>query len=499
MNFNSSWHVNCFYSYWLGVWPYECAQMNAFPVPFKIVVTVLVTSVLVGIGILNLRDRASWTEPSDGVYWVETIEGLRAAEVFQGGVGQQAGLRPGDVLVAINEQSIANLGQYSNELYRLGVNASATYKIQKGGETRDIPLEIGTKVLLTPKDGLRTLLAFLHLGIGIFVVIRGARLPRAFHFYIICLAAFVVYLYSWTPNLAMLDWTVYGLSVMSFLFLPALFLHFCMRFPTESTVGHSRAPLIYSPVFVLGTVQALWMTGHLASIGLPRTAHSNETLDRIHLAYFALGFLISGAILLKKRLAAHDLTSRQQMKWVSYGTLAGIVPFTVIYVLPTLLGVRAGFAMESSLLSLGLIPLAFAYAIIHYRLLDVDVIMRRGAAYFIASTLLLVLYLFFVLVLGRGLQWIAPEADFVVICLAALAIALLFAPLRNKIQFRLDRFFYKEQFDDRASLLEFARTLSSEISLGRLSRSILERLSRTFQVDQVALFFSDAAHPGFFA
>ena len=49
--------------------------------------------------------------------------------------------------------------------------------------------------------------------------------------------------------------------------------------------------------------------------------------------------------------------------------------------------------------------------------------------------------------------------------LAVLSIALLFAPLRTRIQARLDLFFYKDQFEDRASLLEFARTLSSEISL----------------------------------
>lgn len=493
-----SWHINCLNSCSVGIWLDECVEMNAFPVPFKIIATVLLTGLLVGIGIFNLRDRAAWTDPSDGVFWVETKRGLKADVVYAAGPGQQAGVRPGDILVAINEQPIHDLGQYSNILYRLGINASATYKVVSGVDTHDVPLEIGAKVLLTPKDGLRTLLAFLHLGIGLFVIIRGSRLPRAFHFYLLCLAAFVVYLYSYTPKLDTLDWMVLHISVWAFLLLPALFVHFCMRFPVDRLQGQSRAPLLYAPAGILGTVQILFWLGRLASLGLPRTEHFLEILDRVHLAYFSLGFLIGGAILLKKRAQSRDLTTRQQMKWVSYGTLAGIVPFSAIYVLPELLGVRASFAMESSMLFLGLIPLAFAYAIVRYRLLDVDVIVRRGAAYFLASTLLLALYLFFVLVLGRGLQWIAPEADFVVICIAALAIALLFAPLRNKIQSRLDRSFYKEQFADRASLLEFARTLSSEISLGRLSRSIMERLSRTFQVDKVALFLLDPVHSGFF-
>jgi hypothetical protein len=247
----------------------------------------------------------------------------------------------------------------------------------------------------------------------------------------------------------------------------------------------------------LGLLHVLWMTGRLAPLSLPRTARSLQLLDRIHLIYFVLGFLIGGSILLYRRIQARDLTTRQQMKWVSYGTLAGVIPFSLIYVIPLLLGVRTNLLLYSSQLFLGLIPLSFAYAIIRYRLLDVEVIVRRGAAYFLASSLLLVIYLLLVLGLGEGIKWVAPEADFLVIAVAALTIALLFAPLRARIQSRLDRFFYKDQFDERASLMDFARTLSTEISLSRLSRSILERVARTFNLDKAVLFFADASHPGF--
>ena len=155
------------------------------------------------------------------------------------------------------------------------------------------------------------------------------------------------------------------------------------------------------------------------------------------------------------------------------------------------------------MLSLALIPLSLGYALVRYRLMDVEAIARRSAAYFIASSLLLSLYLLFVLVLGRVFQWFAPQAGFLAISLAVLAIALLFAPLRNVIQERLDRLFYRDQFEDRSTLRDFARTLSSEISLVPLSRSILERISKAFQIDKAAIFLSDPARdrpfpPGIF-
>jgi two-component system, NtrC family, sensor kinase len=470
--------------------------MNAFPVPFKTVATMLLTTLMVTIGALNLRDRASWKDPSDGVFWVESEAGLRAAAVAAEGPGAQAGIKSGDILLSLDGHAVGNLGDYSTDLYRIGQHGSVLYVLMSGSQMREVTLQLAPKALLGAADGLRTLLAFLYLSIGCYVILRGGRLSRAFHFYLLCLAAFVVFLYSYTPKWGGLDQAVYALSVVAWLMLPALFLHFCLRFPIDPVPVHSRAPLLYLPAAVLGVAQVFWMQGFLSRMGLPRNAHSLEILDRLHLVYFCAGFLIGGTILLRRRLIARDLTTRQQMKWVSYGTLAGIVPFCAIYVLPVLAGVRADFTMLCSMLFLGLIPLSFAYALLHYRLLDVETIVRRSAAYLAASSLLLAVYLVFVLILGRWLQLIAPDADFVIICIASLAIALMFAPLRSSIQSRLDRIFYKDQFDDRASLLEFARTLSTEISLPRLSRRILERIAKTFQIERVALFLQDPANSG---
>jgi two-component system NtrC family sensor kinase len=476
----------------------ESTLMNAFPVPFRFVAIALLSTLLVVIGILNLRARTIWTDPSDGVFWAETKGTLRAETIDLGGPGSRAGIETGDRLVTVNGQPISNIGQYSDLIYQTKPGAAVTYILAGDKGTRTVTFQLGSKVLLTAKDGLRTLLAFLYLGIGVFVLFRGDRLPRTFHFYILCLSAFVVFLFSYTPNLITLDWWVYGISILAFILLPALFLHFCLRFPVEVMVGSSRLLLLYFPAIALIMLRLLWFTGNLASLGLPRTARSSAIIDSVELIYFCAGFIIGGALLLRRRIQTQDLVVRQQLKWISYGTLAGVVPFSLIYVIPVVLGARATFAMDSSILFLGLIPLSMGYALIRYRLMDVDLIARRSAAYFIASSFLLTVYLLFVLILGRALQWAVPQADFMAICFAVLVIALLFAPLRNTVQTRLDRLFYKDQFEDRATLLDFARTLSSEISLAPLSRSIVERISKTFLVDTAAVFLSDQAHNGFF-
>jgi two-component system NtrC family sensor kinase len=474
---------------------YVC--MNIYPVPFRFIATALLSGILLLVGIMNLRDRALWTEPADGVFWTEDHGRLTAEEIKPDSPAGRANILPGDQLQSINNREITDLGEYSDLIFELGSGASVTYNLESENGSRSITLQLEAKGVLTPSDGFRTVLAFLHLSIGLFVLFKAGRSALSYHFYFICLAAFVLYLYSYTTRLNALDLWVYSFSVLAVLLLPALLVHFCLRFPSESPVKIHPLP-IYIPALFLITLQVLWLTGHLASIGLPRTVYSSGIIDTIHLGYFSIGFIIGGFFLFLKRLKTRTLIARQQLKWIGYGTFAGILPFSVLYIFPVLIGVKANFAMESSMLFLAFIPLSIGYALIHFRLLDVEAIARRSTAYFMASSLLLALYLLFVLVLGRAAQWIAPQADFMAICLSVLIIALLFAPLRNAIQKRMDRLFYKDSFEDRSSLLDFARKLSSEINLAPLSAGIADRVSKTFRIDRVAVFLADPVHRGFF-
>ncbi len=61
-----------------------------------------------------------------------------------------------------------------------------------------------------------------------------------------------------------------------------------------------------------------------------------------------------------------------------------------------------------------------------------------------------------------------------------LVAAFVFQPIRNWIQERLDRhFFYKDRYDYRRTLVEFARELSSETDLDTMLDSVGDRLMRT--------------------
>ena len=210
-------------------------------------------------------------------------------------------------------------------------------------------------------------------------------------------------------------------------------------------------------------------------------------LDQIRLAYLGTYFIAAAAIFLRSYQRAPSGILRQQLKWVTGGTFGGILPFGLLYIAPVFFGVVATPWMKLSAVSLALIPLCYGYAIIRYRLMDVDIIFKRGLAYTAATAGVVGVYFAIVALVGElsHAAWPAgPGGAMLAIVLAAF----LLQPFRDWTQSRLDRFFYRDRLDYRRTLIEFGRTLTNEVHLEPMLGSVMERISQTLLVDRIAIF-----------
>jgi PAS domain S-box-containing protein len=144
--------------------------------------------------------------------------------------------------------------------------------------------------------------------------------------------------------------------------------------------------------------------------------------------------------------------------------------------------------MEASVLSLVVIPLSFGYAISKYKLMDVDLIFQRGAAYVLASSALFAFYVGLILLIAKLVHDFSSQSGFLLLAGAALVVAFLFAPLKDRIQEQLDRSFYKDRYGYRRSFASFGRDLGIEINLTRLTKLLLDRIQKTLDVAPVAIF-----------
>ena len=76
--------------------------------------------------------------------------------------------------------------------------------------------------------------------------------------------------------------------------------------------------------------------------------------------------------------------------------------------------------------------------------------------------------------------------------------AFVFQPIRKWIQEQLDRYyFYKDRYDYRRTLIEFARELGSPADMGEMLESVADRLIRTLGIRHVAFFVWDEAEGSF--
>ena len=137
-----------------------------------------------------------------------------------------------------------------------------------------------------------------------------------------------------------------------------------------------------------------------------------------------------------------------------------------------------------------LIPLTLAYAIVRYRLMDVDIIFRRGYAYTLATLCVLAAFYALVFSLGSLVQQNFKDVGITGLMTVMLMTAFLFQPIRDWIQERLDRHFYRDRYDYRRTLVEFARELSSETDLDDDAGSVGERLLQPFPIKHLVFFLA---------
>jgi hypothetical protein len=85
------------------------------------------------------------------------------------------------------------------------------------------------------------------------------------------------------------------------------------------------------------------------------------------------------------------------------------------------------------------------------------------------------------------------DLDNIYIVIVMLIATFLFQPIRNWIQEKLDRYFYRDRYDYRQTLVEFARELNSETDLDHMLQSVADRLMQTLSIRHVAFFISEAS------
>ena len=452
---------------------------------------ILTVAAVISAGI-NFQQQGRFRLPEDGVTWMDRDGRVEALHVAGGSAAEKAGIKAGDVLRQIGGTPVAGASDVARILLRVGSWSDVKYSIERAG----VPFAAKVVVGEAARDAslyYQYLVGLAYLGIGLFVFFRRGDAERARHFYVLCLASFVLSTFHYTGKLNNFDKVIYWGNVAGGLFAPSIFLHFCLSFPESRSWlrGRWKVVLLYVPATALMAV-FLGVASGAVRIAIP-PLELRWLLDRVWVSFLALAYLGGGLAVTARYRRCEEPTARQQLKWLRNGVAFGVLPFVFFYVVPYSLGAVPGPYMKMAVLSLALLPLSWAYAVLRYRLMDVDVIFQQGYAYTLATLCILGLFYGLIFSLGK-FDDLSPAAAFLLILIAAFA----FQPIRGWIQEQLDRnYFYKDRYDYRRTIIEFARDLSSQTDLDAMLSSVADRLIRTLSVPRVAFFLAEEGERSF--
>ncbi len=455
----------------------------------------------------NLSQELGTEFPTDGVTWVEVQGGLRADRVPADSPAYKFGIRTGDVLEGINGEPTPRVASQERAMSNNGIYYhAATYSIVRpragsrglaGGAAR-----VEVQVYLEAADrstaqGSR-LIALVYLLIGLYVLFRRWTAPKSLHFYVFCLVSFVLYAFRSTGEPGTFDLVIRWGNLLATMLQPALFLHFAVSFygAARADAGasarirsrlerHLLPALLYMPGAYLACLQ-VW-----AELRWSATGVLSHRLDQISVGYMAGYYTVAAVVFYARYRRAASPLERQQLKWLTRGTLLAVGPFTVMYAIPYLMGYAVPSLLSKFvLLFLAFLPLTFSWAIVRYRLMDVDLIFKRGVTYTLATAAIVGLYFGLIALGGEFVHSRLPILGTSGLLLAIMVTGVVFDPLKRAIQAKVDRVFDQKSFDYRETLIDFGRSLNSQTDLRALVDSIVKRLPETLLVTRMAVFLA---------
>ena len=196
-------------------------------------------------------------------------------------------------------------------------------------------------------------------------------------------------------------------------------------------------------------------------------------------------------------LRRSDAIQRQQTKWVvfvlAYFLLLLPVMFLFGFQAPPAGSLGPALLKDYGLNFMGrlvfwITPAVMTFAVLRYRLWDIDLVIRRTLQYSVLTILLGLVYLSAVLLLQQGFRSLTGQESDLALVLSTLAIAALFTPLRGQVQAFIARRFYRKRYDADHAQERFSLNLRALVDLPAIEGELVGIVQETLQPEQMSLW-----------
>ena len=209
--------------------------------------------------------------------------------------------------------------------------------------------------------------------------------------------------------------------------------------------------------------------------------------------------MLASALSLVLRYRSSGREVREQIKWIAFAALVVAVTVSAAVTYGTFTseaiggaGLSWGNILEDTItLSFAGVPVAVGFAVLKYRLYDIEVVINRALVYGSLSATLALVYFLGIVSLQRLFVALTGQKSTLAVVASTLVIAALFNPLRRRIQSFIDRRFYRRKYDARKTLEAFSAKLRDETDLDALNAELMGVVRETMQPAYVSLWLKE--------
>lgn len=398
----------------------------------------------------------------------------------------QAGVDWPDRIIQAEGQPVSNFKQLEIIVAeRGGAPVQITFE-QRDGQTYQVDITPGQAHLeeLLTYFGIPYLVGLVFLASGLWAFWLGWRQLPARAFLMFCASAslsLTTFLDMDTSHHAALIW---ALSLPT---TATATIHLALLFPRPSSLLKRFPWLTYLP-WVIWAVVCLPIVRDML---LPANPWDYFASWRTAYIYIAVGMLAFISATLYRIYRSNSPMQRQQSRIIVFGAALSFTPLMLLYLVPVATTAKIEFNTALLMLPLGIFPTTVAYAIVRYRLLDVDRILSRAVAYGVLTIAVVAIFYLSSAGLSILLQQAVNPSNPILMAIYLLILVVALNPLRSLVTTAIDRAFYRTPTDYRVVLTTLSRELVISPDLMQTSSTLLRKLENALNPENLELYLWD--------
>lgn len=392
-------------------------------------------------------------------------------QVNSGGVTEQAGIKVGDILVAINGERITSSLQDQLVLNKLKPNEIAEYTIIRDNE----PFSVNVK----PRKYFHLLFyifalqGFIFLVLGFLVGYSSPKEKTSLLFYALGMSSSLGFLIYGGVQLyfSYISFYLYNCFFFSLLFPPIL-IHFFASYPVEYKSKLRKTLIIFNYLFIFALQIALNLNAIYNYIQLPFLFY--RFIQYVNLAYIIIAF----SFLINAYIKSKNDTLKKSLKGIIWGFLIGLLGLIYYFILLSFIyttdnAYNTLFRVPT--IAVLAIPFSLAYSIFKYRILETEFIIKKSLVFGIVTAFIVGFYLLIVFLIDSFVSVFFNTNKQVLTISVVIIITFTFDFVNKKAKEFVDKTLYRERYNYRQSLLEF----TTEIQYLPNIKQIIEIFART--------------------